>query len=277
MRAPEAPLNRSYRCLYPTQYLLPDSPIRAILREERPDVIEISDKYNLHYLGGLIRAGMLDDLGFRPVILGLSCERMDENVAAYLGTSAFHRWFCRWYMRWVYFAFFDHHIAVSEHAAVECWWRRPAVRRWNAPSGFVPWESTQPVSPPAGGAQAMRTQLISRAGGRDDSALLLYAGRLAPEKNLSLLIEMMHILAEDLRCDYRLLLVGDGTERARLQAQAAQLAPGRICFLQHLTDRDQLAEVVASCDLFVHPNPREPFGLAPLEAMASGLPLVRGQ
>jgi glycosyltransferase involved in cell wall biosynthesis len=71
-----------------------------------------------------------------------------------------------------------------------------------------------------------------------------------------------------------MLLVGDGTERARLKEEAARLAPGRICFLNHLTDRDQLAEVVASCDLFVHPNPREPFGIAPLEAMAAGLPLV---
>src|SRR6201999_4579170 len=35
-----------------------------------------------------------------------------------------------------------------------------------------------------------------------------------------------------------------------------------------------LADVVASCDVFVHPNPREPFGIAPLEAMASGIPLV---
>jgi glycosyltransferase involved in cell wall biosynthesis len=35
-----------------------------------------------------------------------------------------------------------------------------------------------------------------------------------------------------------------------------------------------LAEIYASCDVFVHPNPREPFGIAPLEAMASGLALV---
>jgi alpha-1,6-mannosyltransferase len=273
VRAPEAPLNRSYRCLYPTQYLLPDSRIRAILREERPDVIEICDKYNLHYLGGLIRAGMLGDVNFRPVILGLSCERMDENVTAYLGTSPFHRWFCRWYMRWVYFAFFDHHIAVSEHAAVElvAASRGQAVERavWIRPMGVDAARFS-----PSRRSQAMRAELISRAGGRDDSALLLYAGRLAPEKNLSLLIEMMHILADDRQCDYRLLLVGDGIDRDRLQEQAAQLAPGHICFLEHLTDRDQLADVVASCDLFVHPNPREPFGIAPLEAMASGLPLV---
>src|SRR5690606_12300152 len=36
----------------------------------------------------------------------------------------------------------------------------------------------------------------------------------------------------------------------------------------------QLARILASADMFVHPNPREPFGIGPLEAMASGLPVV---
>ena len=72
-------------------------------------------------------------------MLGLSCERMDENVAAYVGNSAFHRGFCRWYMHWIYFPFFDHHIAVSEHAASElvAASRRHRVRRgiWIRPMG----------------------------------------------------------------------------------------------------------------------------------------------
>src|SRR5580700_3546210 len=43
VRAPKAPFYGSYRCIYLTQYLRPDHPIRKILREERPDVIEICD------------------------------------------------------------------------------------------------------------------------------------------------------------------------------------------------------------------------------------------
>ena len=184
VRAPEAPFNPSYRCIYPRQYLHAETPIRRILREERPDVIEICDKYNLHYLGGLIRDGLLDDIDFRPVVLGLSCERMDENVAAYVGDSAFHRWFCRCYMHWLYFAFFDHHTAVSEHAAVElvAAARGHDVERsiWVRPMGVDAARFS-----PERRSDAMRTLLIQRAGGRDDSALLLYAGRLAPEKNLA--------------------------------------------------------------------------------------------
>ncbi len=269
VRAPKAPIYGSYRCIYLNQYLRPEDPIRKIVREERPDVIEVCDKYNLHYLGGMIRERLLADLDFRPVMLGLSCERMDENVAAYVGQSAFHRWFCRWYMHWMYFPFFDHHTAVSEHAAVELVnaSRKHATRRgiWIRPMGV----DAARFSPDCR-SEAMRDYLLQKSNGGPGTTLLLYAGRLAPEKNLPLLVEMMRLLGED----YRLILVGGGIERARLEQMTAERAPGLACFLDHITDRQRLAELYATCDLFVHPNPREPFGIAPLEAMASGLPLV---
>ena len=44
--------------------------------------------------------------------------------------------------------------------------------------------------------------------------------------------------------------------------------------LGHVNDADQLADLFANCDAFIHPNPREPFGITPLEAMASGLPVA---
>jgi alpha-1,6-mannosyltransferase len=103
---------------------------------------------------------------------------------------------------------------------------------------------------------------------------LLYAGRLAREKNLTLLIQMMAELARDPEFDYRLLIAGSGTLRRELEQQAAGLAPWRVSFLGHISSRDDLAVLYANADVFVHPNPSEPFGIAPLEAMASGLPLV---
>jgi len=119
--------------------------------------------------------------------------------------SPFHRAFCRWYMHWIYFPFFDHHIAVSEHVAAElvAASRRHAVRRG---SGFAPWSRRNPVLADRRSA-AMRQSLLRKSNGGPGTLLLLYAGRLAPEKNLPMLIGMMHSLQRDRTRDYRLILV----------------------------------------------------------------------
>ena len=85
---------------------------------------------------------------------------------------------------------------------------------------------------------------------------------------------MMRILAQDAPAEYHLLFAGAGPRAEWLRSAADQQAPGRIHLLGHIADRNQLANLYSNCDALVHPNPREPFGIAPLEAMASGLPVV---
>src|SRR5262245_22837452 len=63
-------------------------------------------------------------------------------------------------------------------------------------------------------------------------------------------------------------------ERRHLVEYALARLPGSVVFLCHVRDRKMLALLYANADVFVHPNPHEPFGIAPLEAMASGLPLL---
>jgi len=84
LAAPPAPFNSRYRVLYPTQFLRPESPLQRILDEERPDLVEICDKYSLNYLGTLLRLGLLKGLDFKPVVVGQSCERMDDNFGSYV-------------------------------------------------------------------------------------------------------------------------------------------------------------------------------------------------
>lgn len=64
---------------------------------------------------------------------------------------------------------------------------------------------------------------------------------------------------------YRLLLIGAGRDLAP--------EPGVIS-LAFERDPHRLARLLASCDVFVHANAREPFGLVALEALACGLPVV---
>jgi glycosyltransferase involved in cell wall biosynthesis len=107
------------------------------------------------------------------------------------------------------------------------------------------------------------------SGGRPDGPLLLYVGRLAPEKNLALLAEVLDALP-----DAHLALVGDGPARGELERLLApHAAEGRVHFAGFLRG-EELARAFASADLFVMPSRTETLGFVVLEAMASGLPVV---
>jgi alpha-1,6-mannosyltransferase len=91
--------------------------------------------------------------------------------------------------------------------------------------------------------------------------LLVFAGRPAREKNIDVILDA----AARLGPDYHLLLIGAGAG-AQPQANAT--------FLDYRPDPREVARLIASCDVFVHANHQEPFGLVVLEAMACGLPVV---
>jgi alpha-1,6-mannosyltransferase len=267
--APRAPLSRNYRVLYPYRFLFPNTAIQRIINQEKPDLIEISEKYTLPYLAGLLRTARLPGVKVHPTVVGLSCERMDENVAAYLTNSVIGKHFCRLYMKWIYFPMFDHHIAVSEHTAGELLpaSRGHKVRRgvWVLPMGV----DTDRFSPDKRTAQD-RMNLLRHIGASDNTTVLLYAGRLAPEKNLTLLMETMERLQGE---QLHLVIAGDGIERQQME-QRCRKEKLAVSFLGHVSDGGQLAVLFANADIFIHPNPCEPFGIAPLESMAAGLALV---
>jgi alpha-1,6-mannosyltransferase len=273
IKAPPAFLNSRYRTIYPMQFLSASSRLQRILTSERPDLVEICDKYTLNYLAALLRRQLLPALDFRPVVIGLSCERMDDNFRSYVGKVPLAAQFCSAYMKWLYFPFFDHHIANSDYTATELQLaaRGQLVTRstWVRHMGV----DLRQMSPLRRSLDRRR-RLLQTVGAPAEAVLLLYVGRLVPEKNLVLLFDLLAHLVQSSAREIRLLVVGDGIERGRWGQECGQRFPGRVLFLGHIKDRDVLADTYANADVFVHPNPQEPFGIAPLEAMASGLPLV---
>ena len=102
-------------------------------------------------------------------------------------------------------------------------------------------------------------------------ALLLYAGRLSSEKRVDLLPPTLAAL----RPRSVLAVAGTGAAGPSLMRAARRLGvERRLILLGHLADREELATLMATADCFVHPNPTEPFGLSPLEALAAGCRVV---
>lgn len=102
--------------------------------------------------------------------------------------------------------------------------------------------------------------------GPDDLAIV-HVGRLAPEKNLPLLLRSYRALLAQ-RPTAKLVLVGDGPARAALAAEHPS-----VVFAGTLRG-DALAAHFASADIFCFPSLSETFGNVTLEAMASGITTV---
>ncbi|MEW2289838.1 glycosyltransferase [Streptomyces sp. NPDC047841] len=107
---------------------------------------------------------------------------------------------------------------------------------------------------------------------RGDEALLVMASRLSVEKRPGTALDALEAL---LRRGRRAVLVvaGDGPLRARLE-QRARDRRLPVTFLGHVSDRTSLGALQASADVCLAPGPAETFGLAALEALACGTPVV---
>lgn len=97
--------------------------------------------------------------------------------------------------------------------------------------------------------------------------VVLHVGRLAPEKNLALLVQAFDAIRQR-RSDTRLVIVGDGPDAGPLRARLPQAV-----FAGVRRGHDLVAHY-ASADLFLFPSLSETFGNVTMEALASGLPVV---
>ena len=285
--------DKRYRLIQPWQYMTNDSLIRKILIAEKPDMVEVTDKYTISMFGAMVRLGKFKQLG-RPMLVHFSAERMDDNIASFMTKSSVGEWLARRVIGNYTLAIFDFHIANSVYTAQEFykaykreenknrsdWFFNKAWQFFKAPR--VPVEERIYVCPRGVNSEVFRAdrknesvkkQMRARAGIPDNATVLLYAGRISPEKNIGLLVEMMKFLAQDTAHDYRLVVAGAGPQEDFLKEETAKNFPGKIIQLGHL-DKETLADYYANCDVFVHPNPKEPFGIAPLEAMVSGAPTL---
>lgn len=102
---------------------------------------------------------------------------------------------------------------------------------------------------------------------------LLYVGRLDAEKGLPILFQSLNHL-KSIGYDFRVVLLGDGADRATLEQQARDLGIFDMLDFRGFVDQDAIAQALIESDIFVLPSFAEGIPVSFMEAMAVGVPVV---
>ena len=116
------------------------------------------------------------------------------------------------------------------------------------------------------------THVRRQLGVPDDAFVLFFAGRLHPIKGIDTLLRAAHLLPADARGALRILIAGDGPERARLERERDEL--GLQSIVSFLGPRSDVANLLHAADAFVMTSISEGLPMALLEAMATGVPCI---
>ncbi len=105
--------------------------------------------------------------------------------------------------------------------------------------------------------------------GLEKRIVFLYVGRLAKEKNISLLIDSYRAISKKYKDRVALVITGDGPQTNELK----KIQDSTIIFTGYKTGQE-LSRIYASADIFAFPSVTETYGNVIIEAMSSGLPVV---
>ena len=254
VKSPPVPGSPAYRLLLRSDKVL------GILEAEAPDVIEVHCTYNLPWTAlwhrrrhdAAVVGFSMTDLGSAYVepgvskVLGAAAGR-----AARRATDAYTR---------ALYSRCDATVAISRQMAEDLAARGVGDVRW-VPLG-VDLERFRPRDDGA--------TVRARYGAGPDDLLMVYAGRLDTEKQPDLVVDAFLRLPADF--PGRLVLAGEGSLREPLAERTRD--DDRVHVIPFIRDRDELAALLGSADLYVSGMPHETFGLSVVEAQACGLPVL---
>ena len=237
------PFTGGYRAVLP-------KPVTALLEGLAPDAIEVSDRLTLRSLGPW---GRRHDIA----TVMISHERLDRLVGQILPRRVARA-----------VADVANRRTAANYDAVVCTtaFARAEFDRIHAPNVL-----TVPLGVDLDQFHPRRhSELVRQQWARGEQLLLVHCGRLSVEKHAHRSIDTVGALRHS-GVDARLVVVGEGPMRPRLERQAARLP---VDFTGYIGCRDTVATILASADVALAPGPHETFGLAALEALACGTPAV---
>jgi alpha-1,6-mannosyltransferase len=251
LHGPSVPTQKPYR------FMLATRSTSRIVAHERPDLIEVGSAWCAPWLVHLATR-QLD-----VPALWFYHSNFPRIIAPWPQTSGWARRGAS-HLAWSYVrrlgALVEATLAPSDFVAAEL--AREGVERVERVALGVDLDRFHPRRR----AYAGETR---RSFGLPDGRLAIFVGRFAREKELDLLLTAWPNIED--RTGARLVLIGDGPSRRRLQRRAGS---ERLVWLPFERDRERLADLLAAVDLYVAPCSLETFGLSALEALASGTPIA---
>lgn len=224
----------------------------SILDDLRPDALEVADRLTLRPLGWWASATGI------PSVMWAH-ERVDGVLRAFTPPGLPHRILADMWNRSTMHRF-DSIVATTNFAAEE--FERIGARNVVR----VPLGVDLDAFHPSAFDERERRELL----GDDADVLLVSCTRLSKEKRPDLAVSALaRLRRRGVRA--RLVMIGTGAWEGHVRKAASGLP---VTFLGHVPDRARLARILASADVAVNPGPIETFGLAALEALASGTPVV---
>lgn len=114
------------------------------------------------------------------------------------------------------------------------------------------------------------TESLKKSFAPNNEKILIHVSNFRKVKRVTDVIKVFDIVRKEIPA--KLLLVGDGPERYKLEELCKEL--GTCDLVQFLGKIRETEKVMAASDLFILPSETESFGLAALEAMAAGIPVI---
>lgn len=246
--SPVVPFTGGYRVIVRT------AKVRKVLQEFAPDTLEVSDRATLRNFGA-----WASSMGIPAVFF--SHERADgvlrSNAPRFMANWRVLGRMADWHNRGTSRRFTTV-VCTTGYAVTE-------FTRASLPTVTIPLGVDLDAFHPRYFSQSVRAEFADA-----DTTLLVMASRLSKEKRPELAIDAARLLAER-GLKVRLVSAGTGALDAAMRRRAEG---GPVTFLGFVAERERFAGLLASADVVIAPGPIETFGLAALEALASGTPTV---
>jgi len=256
IKSPPLPFDNRYYLLWRKKEVF------RILKEENPDIVEGSSPWTGGYFVSKWKGDALKTFIFHVDPVAVYPQTFLGNLFSFSKIDSIFRFFWR-YLRKL--------SNQYDATIVSGNWLVNRLKKFQVNNPVcVPFGIDKNFFSPSRRNPDLRAQYLKSLNLGEDARLFICVSRYHPEKRLSTIIDGFKKISEKYKVG--LLIFGDGPLRKWIQRKAKNV--NHLKLMGFTSNREELANAMASSDYYVHGSSAETFGLVVAEAICSGLPIV---